>query len=511
TYICKEKRKKGKVGVIAKQKVKPVEKALHTHTRKNTVDPEKFTTGEQYTAMGKSKTFRLLHSIMEHDRDSDFGTKDINIEVSGSESSILEDSDSESGDGPETIQVGESSMSFEEISDVVPLKFFELFFDDDVIGFIANETNQMTTKSFHYKPSGSSAEKDKQWREVSGSKICVFLELVMLQSIIQKPDLKFYWSTRPILWTDNVYLHFCHNEEYDPKMHPIPKLNKIWPVYQKLEEKCKMLYTPERDITIDESLLLYKGRLGWKQFIPQKRPRFGIKTFNLSESRSGYVWFTIIYTVKGTLFDDESKDKPMSSQVVMTLMKPLLDKGYCLITLISHSSDTYGTLRRTRRGILKELETKKLKRGEVAAFRKGKVMVLRWKDKKEVTLLSTGHTNEMKTVEKMGKFLVKPAGIDYNHTMGGVDQHLFDYPLPRKRSKKYYKKIFHLVELIKCGGRKVHLDYRLLLIEQLIEVYHPTLLSPRSGRPPAAQQLWWLIDRHFPDSLPPTEKKTAPT
>ncbi|KAG8229131.1 hypothetical protein J437_LFUL009720 [Ladona fulva] len=153
------------------------------------------------------------------------------------------------------------------------------------------------------------------------------------------------------------------NDEYDPEMHPNPKINKIWP---KLEEKFKKLYTPERDITIDESLLLSKGR---HQFNPQKRARFGIKTFIISESRSGYLWSTIIYSGKGTLFDDEFKDKPMSSQAVMTLMKPLLDKGYCLIMenfymspeftewLISHSSNTYGTLRRTRRGIPKELET----------------------------------------------------------------------------------------------------------------------------------------------------------
>ncbi|KAG8239462.1 hypothetical protein J437_LFUL019099 [Ladona fulva] len=132
---------------------------------------------------------------------------------------------------------------------------------------------------------------------------------------------------------------------------------------------------------------------------------------------------------------------------------------------------------------------------------------------------------DVRTVEKRGKSLVKPAVvIDYNYTMGGVDrvdQHLSDYPLPRKRSKKYYKIIFfHLVELSvwnslilykKSGGRIVHLDYRIQLIEQLIEVYHPTLVSPRSGRPPAPQQLRRLIDRHFPDSLPLTEKKAAPT
>ncbi|KAG8233826.1 hypothetical protein J437_LFUL008048 [Ladona fulva] len=70
----------------------------------------------------------------------------------------------------------------------------------------------------------------------------------------------------------------------------------------------------------------------------------------------------------------------------------------------------------------------------------------------------------MRTVKKRSKCLVKPAlVIDYNHTMGGVDQHLSDYPLPRN-----------------------------------------------SGRPPAAQQLWRLIDRQFPDSLPLTENKCGP-
>ncbi|KAG8229130.1 hypothetical protein J437_LFUL009719 [Ladona fulva] len=96
---------------------------------------------------------------------------------------------------------GESSMNFEGISDVIPLKFFELFFNDDMIGFIVNETNRYTSQSFHDKPLGSSAEKDKLWREVSGSKIHVFVALVMLQSIIQKPDMEFYWSTRPTLAT----------------------------------------------------------------------------------------------------------------------------------------------------------------------------------------------------------------------------------------------------------------------------------------------------------------------
>ena len=90
------------------------------------------------------------------------------------------------------------------------------------------------------------------------------------------------------------------------------------------------MYTPEQYVTIDESLMLYKGRLGWVQYIPLKRARFGIKYFMLCKSSSGYVWDFIIYTGKSTVFDNAYKDLPVSSKVVLTLMKPLLNKGYCL-------------------------------------------------------------------------------------------------------------------------------------------------------------------------------------
>ena len=78
-----------------------------------------------------------------------------------------------------------------------------------------------------------------------------------------------------------------NNDEYDPNTHPYPKPNKIWTVLDKINKKCAEVYAPERDISIDESLMLDKGRLGWVQYIPLKRFRFGIKFFILCESKSG--------------------------------------------------------------------------------------------------------------------------------------------------------------------------------------------------------------------------------
>ena len=86
------------------------------------------------------------------------------------------------------------------------------------------------------------------------------------------------------------------------------------------------MYTMERDVTIDESVMLHKGRLGWIQYIFLKRARFGIKFYLLCESKSGYVYDMIIYTGKGTKMNKKYEHLPISSQVVMILLEPLLGK-----------------------------------------------------------------------------------------------------------------------------------------------------------------------------------------
>ena len=50
--------------------------------------------------------------------------------------------------------------------------------------------------------------------------------------------------------------------------HPNLMLNKIYDVFINLDEKFQIFYTPKRDISIDESLTSYNGRLGRVQYIP---------------------------------------------------------------------------------------------------------------------------------------------------------------------------------------------------------------------------------------------------
>ncbi|GFY54378.1 uncharacterized protein TNIN_203711 [Trichonephila inaurata madagascariensis] len=163
--------------------------------------------------------------------------------------------------------------------------------------------------------------------------------------------------------------------------------------------------------------MLFKGRLGWKQFIPLKRARFGVKCFMLCESISGYVWSIIIYTGKDTILKPEYSKLCFSSQIVLTMMEPLLHKGYCLTIdnyysspeladkLYSCRTDVYGTLNLKRKEVPKEMQKKKLKKGKIIAFQRGKVTVMKWMDKKKVSLLSTIHntdgTNSNRVVDEL--------------------------------------------------------------------------------------------------------------
>ena len=57
---------------------------------------------------------------------------------------------------------------------------------------------------------------------------------------------------------------------------------------------------PNKKISINESLLGWKGNLFWVQYIPAKRKRFGTKFFELRESSIGYIWNFFVYAGSDT-------------------------------------------------------------------------------------------------------------------------------------------------------------------------------------------------------------------
>ncbi|XP_040070609.1 piggyBac transposable element-derived protein 4-like [Ixodes scapularis] len=187
------------------------------------------------------------------------------------------------------------------------VEYFEQFFDEELVDLIVAETNRYATqflRSHHVSHL-------KTWRQIDKKELMTFFALIILQGVIEKPDVKSYWSTREVLRTPAFgdvmsrdrfmlimkFLHFTDNEA-PVDGHPNPKLRKLWSVLTRMTEMFQTLYTPERDVSVDESLLRFKGRLSWKQYMPLKRARFGVKFFVLCESSSGYIWNMLMYMGK---------------------------------------------------------------------------------------------------------------------------------------------------------------------------------------------------------------------
>lgn len=114
--------------------------------------------------------------------------------------------------------------------------------------------------------------------------------------------------------------------------------------------------------------------------------------------------------------------------------------------LCQNNTDIVGTMRINRVGIPSEIKPKKLQKNEHIVRYKAKLMVFKWRDKKDVLMLSSIHNDEKTMIEKRGRKEDKPnVVLDYNKNMGGVDLGdgaMVAYSAARNRLKKIYKKVF---------------------------------------------------------------------
>lgn len=119
------------------------------------------------------------------------------------------------------------------------------------------------------------------------------------------------------------------------------RLTKISELRDKLCSSFANCLSPFRNLCIDESLLLYKGCLSFKQYIPHKRHRFGIKSFVLCDCKTGFVLNFVVYADSDsdvTKMDDKYLGK--SAEVVLTLLKSYLGKGHTLFVDNWYTSPT---------------------------------------------------------------------------------------------------------------------------------------------------------------------------
>jgi hypothetical protein len=200
-------------------------------------------------------------------------------------------------------------------------------------------------------------------------------------------------------------LHFADKE----KQVQGDCLHKVREVIAKIKQTFIAQFLPFQDLVIDESMVLFKGRLMFKQYIKTKRHKFGIKLYILCDCETGYVLDFIVYTGAQTEMESVS-ELGVSGGIVATLMKPYLNKGHSLCTdnyytsptlspyLFDRKTNSCATVRLNRKCI--PVLQKKLIRGQTESLSSQEMLAVKWRDLREVTVLTTMHRDVMVKLNK---------------------------------------------------------------------------------------------------------------
>ena len=121
---------------------------------------------------------------------------------------------------------------------------------------------------------------------------------------------------------------------------------KVRPLIDLLHARCKTVYTPGQNVSVDESLILFNRRLKLKQFIKTKRARFGIKLYELTTSDGITLDFLIYCDCRMFDNDDENEEMPVTEIISVALMQPYLDSGRVLFTDTFYTSPSLAKYRK---------------------------------------------------------------------------------------------------------------------------------------------------------------------
>ena len=260
------------------------------------------------------------------------------------------------------------------------------------------------------------------------------------------------------------YLHLTDNDN----LNPSDKFSKVNLSFKMINESCLQNFIPEKNVSIDESMVPYYRRHGCKQYIQNKPVKFGYKLW-VAATPLGYA--RQFYPNAGK-DDNYNKVIGLGGSVVMTLMSKLptvpnsnyhvvMDNFFTspsiLRLLKGNGMAATGTVRANRTENAPWQagdDMKKEARGssDVVNDNKSNVTLVHWKDNKVVTVASTLYGKEpMKRVRRYIKDKGSRVEIDqlnsisvYNKTVGGVDrmdQNIGAYMI-NIRSKKWWWPLF---------------------------------------------------------------------
>ena len=408
------------------------------------------------------------------------------------------------------------------------LDLFCRFFTSEVWDLLVEETNRQ-----------AQALDVPKWVDIAVVEMKAFIGLLIVMGILKLPRLELYWTRQhPLLHTHLrdvmpkerflAILRALHLNDSSlqvpigqPGYDPLFKVRKLLDVVlPRFEDQFNL----NEEVSIDEAMIPFKGKLGFKQYMKDKPTKWGIKVFVLADARTGYTKRIQIYTGKSNNLSS-AMDGGLTTRVVLDLVKGLeedhiklfVDNYYTspslFMKLYRKGVNACGTLRPNRTHFPKQLviqkgkkmvkvgqkvhnqhrtrKPQKVDRGYISHRASGPLLASVWVDKRVIYFLTTMHCAEPnETVSRTapgGRKVDRacPSCLpDYQKFMRGVDRgdQLEGYYSCGRRSEKWWKRVFtYIIEAS-------------ILNAYILDAYRPPAAADDSSSSPA-------LPHHQRDSL----------
>ena len=421
-------------------------------------------------------------------------------------------------------------------SELTPRELFELFVDQTLATHVIECTNAKAY--FHIlkisikegKPFHMVKINGARWYDMTTDEFYTYIALCFKMGITKEPKVQDYWSRHPMFGLHPVFpaamprsrfnniTKFIRYSRQTSPTQTFSHQERIELVLSLLNDRCQEHLNPGEHISIDEALVLFKGRLCFRQFIKLKRSRFGIKIFFLcpgDPSWQGYSWRFSVYFGRNSDFEvdevlvsrREAADVGKSGRVVLHLLGELLGSGRHVVVdnwytsqvlgqvLLARDTMITGTIKACR-GIPREMRDENLAQNNSVFMRRGEELVIKFQDRSTVHCYTTRYDASVMDDPTYRRGIVrqlhrkKPVAIHhYNSLMGGVDkcdQYLQPYLANRKSLAWFKKLILHFLQRMVLNAyilwkntdanKNRHtefLPFKKQVIEQLLMKYSP--------------------------------------
>lgn len=347
-----------------------------------------------------------------------------------------------------------------------PVDAFRLYMNQKILSQIVQFTNIEAERVYQ------ECNMQKAWKLTDETEILAFLGLIITGGLYKAKHLtcELLWSPKhgpPIFRATMSAMRFkalMRFMRFDDKAtrsrrREKDKLAPIRDIFDEINRRLLDYYVPNESLTVDEQLIPFRGRCSFRQYIPSKPDKYGLKIFWIADSRTFYPMQGKAYLGKE---GGNRAEAGLGKRIVLELAAPFFRSGRNITCdnyftdlglvndLLREKLTLVGTLRKNKACIPSDFQPRRAREENSSLFgfqeRCTIVSYVPKKNKAVMLLSSMHHTGDIVVEDNNKPEIIKY----YNETKGGVDsldQLIHAYMSKRRSNRWPMAFFFNLIDI----------------------------------------------------------------